>query len=888
MDNVLGKYTDLNKTSPRIEDGYSEWLAGNNTIAPNNSEKLYIKNVIDLYQAAKQPNEDLRNDFNSFVNNMKFLFKNDVNYNRLDTIDYNDESQVRVILPILVSKIKEIISYYNHKRRSLKDDKTSLFINGTKNALELSLYNLFNDLSRKNPDNEKDLSSYNLTGLKVEYVQLYDLFNYYGSTDQDYVRNIEILSKNPIFFNIVNYLNDNLDAEKSDYDQSCNGDDLYDYENKIDLSQKYTSCFVQYLSGFNKFFQSMAYEKTLKKGENFFHWISGENFVQRSSDQIIPTSIHALDWTNATSSNEIQNSDIIFVNGPEGVKAAWLKSYDNLIVSDQMVAEVSDGIEFRFPFPFHGLSGDGLAWTGPSIRKSDIDLQLFYGKDYQSITESVNTLYWSTTSLGNSSSNDVLLNDTTLVESGAYASQFYNKADKIEIRTKANDEIFDGIYNDPISRAWLYNFKETEIPIIPGSNNIYWPLGRYDDTSELSLEYKWGDSVALSSINVTEQFVGAIASTTIEKADKIFRLKTYCGPDMECAWLKGIPLSAINPKVRDACNCLEDTKIYPTRRIYKSGTLQNYTYFKALPNTFTTFNLAGIGENQEIELNSIDSFRGYEHDATCQYPHEKLIDLYSDSKFNKRDIQVNQWKKCNCKSIKYSPFGHRGNVYTDFGGYTDFIVKHANIPKPFSFKTWRGSDGKDYLNSKDFAWFKLESSPDKNIGWGRGKWITSSGEEMILNEYDQYLYYRTSIDRCEGYEPPYAILKHSHCSCKYVDEDCKNLDCISVWMKAEKDENGNWIDLNEVSDMLMESNNFYRYEHQSESSYSTERLKVSGNFIDYPSDYTLSSENSSYSVFEEYSHSQPAMSFIWKCSITNARPYWTENNLNLSSTMVQL
>lgn len=887
MDNVLGKYTDLDKSSPKIEDGYIQWVAGNNSIAPNNSERLYFKSIVNLYQNSKEPDTQLMTDFQSFVENIRFLFKNDVNYDRLRTVDFTDKSQVRVILPLLVSKIKEITEYYKQKRRSLKNEKTRLFINGTKNALEISLYNLLNELSHKNPDSEKDLSSNNLTGINVEYVQLYDLFEYYNSNDQSYVRNLEILSKNPIFFNIVEYLEQNPSSEKEDYDQGCNNSDVYDFENKIDLSQRYTSCFLQYLSGFDQFNQKIPYERNIEKGENFFHWISGENLFEKSSQKIDKTSIHDLDWSNATSSGKIQESDIIFVDGPEGRKAAWLKNYDSQIVEDSMEVVINKNIEFRYPFPDHGLSGEGFAWTGAGIKRRKEDLQLFYGKDFDRVQKEVDTLYWNTTSLGISSCNDLLLNDSTIVESGAFPSDDYEKADKMDIRLKSNDDIFDGVYNDSEKHLWLFDFRETEIPILPGSNNIYWPLTRYESVDDLFFEYKWGDSVELSSIDVTQQFVGAIASTTLSSADRLYRLKTYCGPETECAWLKSIPLSAINPNDVNGCNCDVDTKIVPTRRRYKTGAVQNSVYFKAEPNTFSIFNLAGLGENSSVNLNDIKAFRGKKHDATCQYSHEVLNDLFSISKFNRKDVEVNQWKKCNCKSIKYSPFGHRGDEFTDFGGYTDFIVKHTSLPKPFNFKTWKGSDGKDYKSSKDFAWFKLLDSPDKNIGWGEGIWITSDGAEMVLNEHDQYLYYRTSIDRCEGYDPPYGIFKHSLCSCKYSDSDCRSKDCIAVWMKAEKNENGEWVEIDEISDMSMDSNNFYRYDHQTSIEYSTERLRVSGEFLDIPETFEMSPLTDSYAFFEETGHSMDAMSFVWNCPITNARPYWTESSLNLTSTMIQ-
>lgn len=884
MDNVLGKYTDLAVSSPKVEDSFLDWKKKNFSISPENTEQLYFKNVIDLYQNMSSPNDTLQKDFKTFVNNIVPLFKGTEHYNRLLNLNYDDKSQVRVILPLIVDKIQEIVVFYRNKRKSLKHDKMNLFVNGTKGSVELVLRNLLNDLSVKNPDDSQNMSSLDLTSVNVEFIQLYDLYDYYNSTDS-FVQNFEILSKNPIFFNIVDYLEKNLNVEYSDYGNTCSSS-TYDVENKIDLSQEYSSCFLKYLSGFEKMELSYPYELNLKQGENFFHWISGENLFEKSNIAILKTNIHSLDWSKATSSSNILSSDIVFVDGPEGKKAAWFKNYDKEQVNDSMVCEIRNNLEFRFPFSDKGLSGHGFDWTGANIKKPNIDYQLFYGSDYVTITKLIDSNYWSLSTMSISSSDDIYLNETTLAENGAYASDNYESADKLVLRKNNKDDIFDGVYNDVETRAWLYAFKETEIPIIPGNNNIYWPLGRFDDVSELFLEYSSGDSVLLSSIDVTEQFLGAIASDSISSADKIFRLKTYCGPDIECAWLRGIPLTSINPKTIDGCSCDYDTKIVPTRRIYSDGVVQNYTYFKATPNEFTSFNLAGLGEKGTILLNDIPSFRGFEHDSTCQYSKMMLNDLLNVSKFNKNELEVNQWKKCNCKAIKYSPFGHRGNVYSDNGSYADFIVLNETPNKPFNFMTWKGSDGKDFKTSKDFAWFKLTDSPDKTIGWGKGKWVTSAGTEMELNSLDQYLYYRTSIDRCEGYQAPYGIFKHAFCSCRYHDDNCNDSNCVPVWMKAEKNENGEWIDSGKISDMMLESNNFYRYEHQEKSDYSTQRLLISGKNVSSPTTYEMSDGNKDSVYFENKSDSYQGMNFVWNCPINNTKPFWTDVNMNLSSTMI--
>lgn len=882
MSKVIGKYTDLDTTSGRIEESFSDWRHKNSSIAPDNVERLYIQNVLNLYKKQNETDTTLQDDFKVFLENIIFLFKNDSNYDRLRSFDFDDKSQVRVIFPLIVSKLHEIVTYYKRQRKSLKNGRTKLFLNGTEGALEIALYNLIHELSQVNPDSANDMSSYNLTALRVEFVQLYDLFDYYNSTEQSYVRNLEILSKNPIFFNVVNY----LQTEEANYGISCETNDVLDIENKIDLSQKYTSCFLSFLSGFDVDYENIPYEQSLKKGENFFYWLSGENLFEKSTKQIQKTDLHGFDWKNATSSSSVLSADIIFVDGPEGKKAAWFKNYDKEIVADEMDAKITKECEFRYPFASKGLSGEGFDWTGASIKQTTVDLQLFYGSEFAKRQYAVDTKYWNTSSLSISSANDIRINESTLVAGGAFASDDYEKSDRIELRANMKDDFFDGIYNDDETHLWLYDFRETEIPITPGDNKIYWPLGKYETMDDLFMEYRDGDSVSLSSISIPDQFIGSIAATNFDDADKIYRLKTYCGPDMECAWLKGVPLSAIDPKDGIDCDCEGETTIVPTTRRYRSGAVQGSLYFKANPNEFTSFHVAGLGEGESINLNNIPGLCGYEHDDTCQYKHLVLNDLSNLSKFLNVDMDVNQWKRCNCKMIKHSPFGHRGVVFTDYSKYADFIVLDTS-PEPFSFNAWRGSDGLDYTQSKDFAWFRLQTSPDENIGWGRGQWITGDGSEMVLNSRSQYYYYRSSIDRCEGYDAPYGVFKHAFCDCRYEDTDCVDKNCTPVWMRALRDVDGNWVDSGVPTDMLLESNNFYRYEHADVASYSTERLTVSGSYVTSADVFEINSTNRESVSFLENSRSMEGLGFVWRCPIQNLRAYWTETNLDLETTMIQ-
>lgn len=885
MDKTLQSASNSVNLNEKKPESFLEWFKKNSLANADVSEKLYFQSLLNYYSSKKTKNS-LNSDFKEFLQNVSFLFVNDPLYDRLVDLNFDSIDEIQIVFPYIVKKLKEIVNYYKEKRKNLKNLNLKQNIIGTENALNAEFEKIYKNISTDYITYDKT-SFYELSNLKFSFEPLYDFTDYFDDgVDSEYALKLKILSSNPIFNSLNNFAL--LNYSEGDVESSKNVN--YNYPNCVPelsatedvwkmISEKYSGTQYYFWSGYNPTLGQFDYNLNLKKGENFFYWLSGEYFLEKSKQQVLPIKLSDINWENATANSYLSGADIIITNGKNGFEAAWYKKYNDIIVNDDMVVSFDQDKIFKFPYPNMGVSGENLEWTGKSVKDDyEYNRGFFPTEDaFLKNKELLKTIYWENdTSV--SAVKAIYLNETNLSKSGAAFHKNYENADKISIRPHVKDDVSDGVYNSTEERAWLYDFTETEIPILAGENKIYWPLLRYEDLSDLFFEYKDGASQPLSGIDTAKHFCGAIAAQIIDDADVIYKLKTYCGPVLEAAWLYNQPLSTLNVFDDLVCDCDSLLKKVYNKKQYKNGTIQGNTYFKANANQFTKFLFAGIGKGEKANINDLNGFCGMDHDDTCHYNNISLNDLYAISKFNKT-VDVNQWKQCSCKSIKWSPFGHRGNNFEDFNKYCDFIV--VDDGKPFSFNTWRGRDGKDYKQSKDFAWFKLIGGPDKNIGWGSGEWMTSSGEDFYLEPTEEYLYYRSNIDNCDNFDPPYCVIKHCFCECQTKDENCVSKNCKPVWRKATLVDDV-WTDAGVETDMLMESDHFYTYNHKEGFTYSTTKVllsgkELSGDFI------TITKEIESEISFVEVSNTISSMNFVLDAPLTSAVPYWADVNVNLNN-----
>jgi len=159
--------------------------------------------------------------------------------------------------------------------------------------------------------------------------------------------------------------------------------------------------------------------------------------------------------------------------------------------------------------------------------------------------------------------------------------------------------------------------------------------------------------------------------------------------------------------------------------------------------------------------------------------------------------------------------------------------------------------------------------------------VTSSGEDFFIEYDQQYLYYRSNINICDNFDPPYAIIKHCFCNCDFSDDNCIEQSCKPYWRKAELID-GVWVDGGVPTDMLLESDHFYRYEHQSNYSYSTQ-IVLSANQKILDEYVTISPTNSGNIQFNENTVTIPSMNFIIDIPLIDSSPYWAETAILLNN-----
>lgn len=539
-------------------------------------------------------------------------------------------------------------------------------------------------------------------------------------------------------------------------------------------------------------------------GNNWFYYPSGEYFKEANlSDfpSIYLTATNLLS-SGATPGLNYKEADKIFIETDNGIEGAWLRKVETNTNTQVMSSRFNDDSTtiFKFPFPGYGTSAEALDYTGKQLNNIDKSFSFLD----TNIQDAIKDEYWSSVT-SNSSINPIDINNTNLINNGAHASLFFDSADKIITRKivsidGVHDNSADTIFQENIDCAWLYKFKKTDLPIKTGQNYIYWPLQRYNNSNELkyTISSNICSSIALKDLDNTV-LVGAKAGYTLSNSDIIFKVD---GPQssnaIECAWLSGRNLNTLA-----SYNELLSGSI---------GTIQPHLTLKCKPNQPSFF--IWYGDNKMISETNICH---HNHQSDCDYLDiQRYNAYYSDTHTNLTSTDNIQWSKCSCKSIVYSPFGHPGVNFDEYGRQSDIIVMTNNINTSFVLKDWRDLQNRDYKNSPYFAWYQLTGNNiEPESGWGKGRWVTYNGTPIdevselsnrkFFQKGYQYAYIRSNIvynnsELLTNEFAPYLIIK---------EQQNNN----TVWAKAQLLSSGEWEAIEEVSDMIINPGDHIIYDH---------------------------------------------------------------------------
>jgi len=763
------------------------------------------------------------------------------------SFDLDDETQLKIAIPVYAKKLKEIALYYQVKREEIKRLKLKYNTIGSLTGLERSLYEKLLSAFTKKPNNislpnTPALSSVS-NSFHIEIQELYDMHDYYDDTTIIDANT----SVNPLFFILEDYIANNysssipLSAFSNAYTQltssnaGCAIDDTLNVEILAQLNEKYLGTDIYYLTGgyFTNPVQIIIKEFT--EGSNMFYWFSGDIVQQIPEGIYSDVAITDIDWTAATSGSSYDIADIIFTKlGTAEINGAWLAESYTTTVSDTMSATMRDGKTMRFGFPGQGKINDNNIWTGLSISDKTNTDQLFTN---QGDTDLINVNYFSSTLSSISAVQSILLQNTELIDDGAYANKNYKFADKLE----KSDEY-----------AFAYKLEHTQLPITNGDNTIYYPLTTYGSISDLFFRFEKGGTAVLSSLNVWRAFAGAKAGNDLTDSDIIYKIDGVCGTTEEAAYLKSPPLSGdVNQQL---CNCEDNSFVdYYTKWFIHEGNQQPSLTFTANAGEYIKFIWCG----KRTKLNDLKFFRGFEHDQSCEYlksAHKSLVNHnYFDS-----DSPFDDWKACTCGAVYHTPLGHNGQTLNAYNIIPDIIYLDTQFPEQFNKATWVGTDNADYSSSKDICYFQNDSG----LGWSSGQWKASDNSEFYFEKGKTYVYYRSNLGRCE--ELPFI----------HINQPL--IDFTGYWAKAVKQLDGTWLASNDVSDMQISAGQFLKYVHPITDNYSAKRLQYQGSFVNnLTSDYISLSASDTSITYVVSEFDRRTSNFLIKIPLDNAA-YWAE------------
>ena len=719
----------------------------------------YILNWFNTHQ--NQPVSQkflLRQKYLYLLQQLQTFFTEDEKNNWYNQINFSDERELLLAIPYFAKKLRDVAIYYLDLRKRLKYTKLKYNRVGTKTALEHEICSyLLNALAPSKKEFVPQLLSAFPTfpeiqqSLVVTVDELYDDNQYFDRSPtaplSSYVNVLDqattsffqtkglVLSSDEWIFksfdfplsadinSFVNRLTGNV-FEQSDVNlygsfiQEFLGEDKY----TVTLQNALTS---YYVSNF-----------TVSAGDNSFYFPSGVvNPSYSIGGLLAPVALSSITFAGASSGTTLSSSDSIFVKSGNVTKGAWYRyidyDYDSTAVMSSHIAH-NDITTFIFPYPGYGLSAQDAPWTGASVS---------YSEEFPYLTPalkaSVLQSYWSS-SLSAHSCLDVLLNNTTLADSGATPSKNFSLADKIYLRTR--DSSFNT--NNPhgtLSGAWLYAFTKTAIPVsIVNPTVILWPYDILDTTSTtLSSAVQNFNftgickSTPLQDIN-TSFF---IAGSSIDYADKIYKLRYFTDDTskaLECAWLSGGVISSPSYNY-----------------VAQDGLTMHLS-----AGTITRFVWTG---SDNTPLSSVFTYINHQQD--CPLASTYTLD----------------WTQCTCKQTHYSPFGHPGINFTDFNAQADFIALDVlNDLGSFDLGSWKDANENGITTSPSFAWYSTINN-SLSTTWGYGQWTsltptaktdpvtkqtsyTPNASTMVLRSGQSYFYGRTNARLTNTNFPPYVVL----------------------------------------------------------------------------------------------------------------------------------
>ncbi len=770
---------------------FLEWKERLPSVVEKDAVYHYNEYVLDWFDKNKQKTVSqsfiLRQKYLYLLNQLQLFFTEEEKNNWYAQVNLADERELLQSIPYFARKLRDIALYYLKLRKQLKNTKLQYNTTGTTAGVEQQIYSyLIETFSTSNNELSSNLyttlPSFSAlqNSLVVQVEELYDdkqyfdlsptvpLSSYFNFLDQATgsflaTKGIVLSSSEWLFrsFNIplstnfdsfINQLTGNV-FEVSDANLYGNFIQKYIAENKYSVSFTSPSAIVE------------VTDVSIASGNNYFYYPYGTTDASLSiPNQIEIVALSSLNMEFATAGATIETSDTIFVKNGDDIKGAWLRyqEFEETTETVKALLKKDSTTSFIFPFPGYGLSGQDLPWTGPSF-----ETNAEYDFLSRNLKAQVNEAYWSQALSGNSCES-ILLNNTTLVSSGATPNINPSFADQFFIRSNENESTT--IPRGELSGAWLYKFTRTALPISPNQDNVLlWPYNIIDTTKNYPEHLKKiSYHQACNPVSIQDFSKSfSIAASSIDLADKIYKLNNFKDkPEaaLECAWLSG-----------------STTNLSGYHFVEQDG-------FAALFPAGETTRFVWTGA--EANLNFV--FRSANHRIDCPF----VTNVPAVSAF--------EWQKCTCKQVYHSPFGHPDKSFQVENSFADLIAEDTeNKLTPFDLGSWRDSTDNPSFSSLEFAWYKTNSKH----GWGDGQWVSSialSAQPFTLKPGKAYFYRRSQTRTSSESMPSYVV----------------NFDFntnTTKWVEAKLTSDGSWASTGKDSLMSLYPGDLVKYDRQKQT-----------------------------------------------------------------------
>lgn len=791
---------------------FLEWKSRLPSILEKDSLEHYNIYVLNWFAKNKEKPVSrkfvLRQKYLYMLDQLHLFFSTDEKNNWYRQVNLADEKELLLAIPYFAKKLKDIALYYLKLRQKLKHTKIKYNAVGSVGGLEQELYRYlletFSDNNNElSPTVQSTVPSFSAlqNNLSIQIEELYDDKPYFDLSPTqplsgyfDFLHEVTagFLSTQGIVLSSSDWLFDsfNITATPDNFaslfsqltgslfetpDAALFGE----YVQKYIAENKYIIQFVPQLSTVS------TVEVSIAAGNNRFFYPQGINNTTFSTSKQLPTiALSSLNIENATAGSSPVDSDTLRIKYGSTTKDAWLRQID-YIDAKQMIKAVlkkDNTTSFIFPFPGYGLSGINLPWTGPSIETTS---------EYNFLTvelkAAVNQAYWSQ-EISNDTCDPILLNNSSLVSSGAVANKDPRFADQFYIRP--NRSMDTTIPQGELSAAWLYKFTRTALPISVVDTNVFlWPYAKIDPTvaypSHLE-KINFSEGAAPVSIQSLPRSY-FIASSSIELADKIYKLERYSDgveQALECAWLSGSTISVAD----------FNENISSGIQAFANGSINGYKYVNQ--DGFTALFAAGeavrfiwTGPNQ-TSLNAV--FGSVSHKKDCPFETDPTAASTLD------------WERCTCKAVYHAPFGHAYKTFAEGAYFADCIFRVPDQElAEFDFGSWRDTNNRPLSGGgfpeAEFAWYRTPT----NYMWGKGRWVSDANlgqTAFSLRTGRAYIYRRANTKVRDTSLPPYAVTYN------YFSSN-------TVWVEAKRFGTG-WISTGKTSIMKLRSGEFVKIDKQ--------------------------------------------------------------------------